>query len=86
MEQCTAIRLDQGKNQVFSDCFCTPNALCLCGCIDLEVFAEETKDYPWLSIRQSHNKDGLAIKYERLLLNWKKILLFVQHTPRKGNV
>lgn len=81
-----ALRLDQGKNEVFSDGFCTPDALCLCGSIDLEIFAEETKNYSWLSIRQAHNNDGLAIKYEHLLLNRMKILLFVQHAPRRGNV
>ena len=80
-----ALRLDLGKNKVLSDRFCTPNALRLRSCIDLEIFTEETKDYPWLSIRQAHDNNGLAIKYERLLLNWEKILLFVQHAPRRGN-
>ena len=81
-----ALSFDLRKNKVFSDRFCTSNALRLRGCIDLEIFAEETKDYPWLPIRQAHNNDRLAIKCERLLLNWKKILLFVQHAPRKGIV
>ena len=81
-----ALSLDLGKNKVFSNRFCTSNALRLRGCIDLEIFTEETKDYTWLPIRQARNNNRLAIKCERLLLNWKKILLFVQHAPRKGIV
>ena len=81
-----AVSLDLCKNKVFRDRFCTSNALCLRSCINLEIFTEETKDYTWLSIRQAHDNDRFAIKCERLLLNWKKVLLFVQHAPRKGNV
>jgi len=56
-----ALSLDLGKNKVFSDRFCTPNAVRLRGCIDLEIFTEETKDYPRLSIRQSHDNNRFAI-------------------------
>jgi hypothetical protein len=56
------------------------------GCINLEIFTEEAKDYARLPIREPHHNNRLAIKYERLLLNWNKVLLFVQNAPRKGNV
>ena len=62
--------LDLYKNKVFRDRFCTSNALRLRGCINLEIFAEEAKDYTRLPIRESHNNNKFAIKCERLLLNW----------------
>ena len=81
-----AVSLDLCKNKVFSDRFCPSNTLRLRGCINLEIVTEEAKDYTWLPIRKAHDNNRFAIKYERLLLNWKKVLLFVQNAPRKGNV
>ena len=81
-----ALSFDLRKNKVIGDRFCSSNTLRLRGCINLEIFTEEAKDYTRLPIRQAHDNNRFAIKYERLLLNWKQILLFVQHAPRKGNV
>lgn len=82
----TAVSLDLCKNKVFSDRCCPSNTLRLRGCINLEIVTEEAKDYTWLPISKAHDNNRFAIKYERLLLNWKKVLLFVQNAPRKGNV